>query len=167
MFFIKYWFVRSLLPQGRTFYIPGIVRLSPCVGMRTRQGSITLQVPHFSDCCKIPFRELCSYYITNFLICFFSGSIWNIATLLLICRWGFGVSILVIAAEIAAARSVNATISNIDTTARIIIVPTPIIPNSQYPTAESIDSPLTTAAAADEYKHIRRRILLLNLNFVI
>ena len=135
--------------------------------MRTRQGSITLQVPHFSDCCKIPFRELCSYYITNFLICFFSGSMWNMATLLLICRWGFGVSILVIAADIDAARSVNAARSIIDTIARINISPTPIIPNSQYPIAESIDKPLTTAAADDAYKHIRRLVLLLNLNFVI
>ena len=89
------------------------------------------------------------------------------AILLLICRCGFGVSILAIAADIAAVSSVKNTISNIDTTARIIIAPTPIIPNSQYPTADSIDSPLTTAAAADAYKHIRRLVLLLNLNFAI
>ena len=106
-------------------------------------------------------------HITNFLICFFSGSMWNMATLLLICRWGFGVSILVIAADIAAVKSVNAARSIIDTIARINISPTPIIPNSQYPIAESIDSPLTTAAADDAYKHIRRLVLLLNLNFVI
>ena len=92
---------------------------------------------------------------------------WNIATLLLICRWGFGVSILVIAADIDAARSVNAARSIIDTNARINISPTPIIPNSQYPIADSIDKPLTTAAADDAYKHIRRLVLLLNLNFVI
>ena len=89
------------------------------------------------------------------------------AILLLIYRCGFGVSILAIAADIAAVSSVNATISNIDMIARINISPTPIIPNSQYPTAEKIDSPLTTAAVADEYKHIRRFVLLLNLNFVI
>ena len=92
---------------------------------------------------------------------------WNMATLLLICRWGFGVSILVIAAEIAAVSSVNAARSIIDTIARINISPTPITPNSQYPIADSIDKPLTTAAADDAYKHIRRRIFLLNLNFVI
>ena len=89
------------------------------------------------------------------------------ATLLLICRWGFGVSILVIAADIDAARSVNAARSIIDTIARINISPTLITPDSQYPIAESIDKPLTTAAADDAYKHIRRLVLLLNLNFVI
>jgi hypothetical protein len=87
--------------------------------------------------------------------------------LLLICRWDFGVSILVIAAEIAAVSSVNTARSIIDTIARIIISPTPMTPNSQYPTADSIDSPLTTAAVADAYKHIRRLVFLLNLNFVI
>ena len=40
-------------------------------------------------------------------------------------------------------------------------------PDSQYPIADSIDKPLTTAAADDAYKHIRRLVLLLNLNFVI
>ena len=89
------------------------------------------------------------------------------ATLLLICRWGFGVSILVIAADIAAVSSVNAARSINDTIARINISPTLITPNSQYPIADSIDNPLTTAAVADEYKHIRRFVLLLNLNFVI
>ena len=106
-------------------------------------------------------------HITNFLICFFLGSIWNIAILVAFCRWGFGVSILAIAADIAAVSSVNTARSIIDTIARINISPTPITPNSQYPIADSIDKPLTTAAADDAYKHIRRLVLLLNLNFVI